>query len=444
MILLKATNETLQMVVLTAANIDFSVSYADITTTSFLPSSNEGSVVAGTQTLLSTPGSSTQRQAKLITISNRHASLSNTVTVQKLIAAVAYNLTPTITLLAGETMQYMDGQGWLYYSTTGALKGSQTAAGSHTQIQYSNNGVLAGDSGLTWSNATNTLGISGTSGQIQLTGVTVVPAAPGANSLQVYTQSLSGKLHLMKQGPSGDDEAVQASIWQNNTVLWTPGGTSNAGAWQGSATVTAGGTVGLGVFAVTNAYTAMRRSTFSSVVTTVNQQVGLTSDQMFFRGNAAGMGGFFFVCRFGFNTWTAGDRLFVGLTAGMTSTTQADPTTAANTIGFAINTGDTAISFIHVDSSVSATKDAIAGQPVLATNNGYDAYIYARPNDTTVYYRLENSLTGTVIVEGSTTTTLPANTQNMYARCIMGNGPSNTAAGAASIGINRIYVETNR
>jgi len=150
MILLKATNETLQMIVTTAANIDFSVSYADITTTSFLPSSNEGSVVAGTQSILAAPAASTQRQTKLITISNRHASLSNTVAVQKLIASTTYNLTPTVTLLAGETMQYMDGQGWMYYSATGAIKSTQTAAGSNTQVQYSNNGVLSGDAGQPW------------------------------------------------------------------------------------------------------------------------------------------------------------------------------------------------------------------------------------------------------------------------------------------------------
>jgi len=441
MILLKATNETLQMIVTTAANIDFSVSYADITTTSFLPSSNEGSVVAGTQSILAAPAASTQRQTKLITISNRHVSLSNTVVVQKLIASTTYNLTPTVTLLAGETMQYMDGQGWMYYSATGAIKSTQTAAGSNTQVQYSNNGVLSGDAGLTWNSATNSLGVGGTTGQIQLTGVSTLPTIPASGTLEIFSQALSGKMHLMKQGPAGDDEAIQASIWQNNTVLWTPG--VAAGVWQGTVSSASTGTVALAIPTTTNIYTSMRRSTFTSVVTTTNQQVGMASEPMFFRGAAAGMGGFFFVCRFGLNAWTAGDRLFIGLTAGMNSTTMADPTTIANTVGFAINAGDTAISFIHVDGTTTATKDAIAGQPVLATNNGYDAYIYARPNETTIFYRLENSLTGALIVEGSTTTTLPSNVAMLYARTAMSNG-ANTAVGAAGLGVNRIYVETNR
>jgi hypothetical protein len=39
---------------------------------------------------------------------------------------------------------------------------------------------------------------------------------------------------------------------------------------------------------------------------------------------------------------------------------------------------------MHNDSVGIATKDAIAGQPALSSNNAYDAYIFCRPNDTTV------------------------------------------------------------
>jgi hypothetical protein len=39
---------------------------------------------------------------------------------------------------------------------------------------------------------------------------------------------------------------------------------------------------------------------------------------------------------------------------------------------------------LHNDSVGIATKDAIAGQPALSSNNAYDAYIFCRPNDTTV------------------------------------------------------------
>lgn len=443
MIILKATTESLQMVTSSTATIDYSISYADLTPTTFAPSSSEGSITtATTTTVLAAPAASTQRQVKLLSITNRHATLSSNVYVHKRISSTNYVLMPTATLLAGETMQYLDGQGWIYYASSGAVKTSQTAPGSDTQIMFNNAGVLTGDAGLTWTNSTDTLLVSGTNAQVQLGGVSAVPAVPNSGTLSVYSQQLAGKMQLMKQGPSGDNEAVQASLWQNNIVLWTAGGASNAGTWWGSATATAGGSVGAGTLAVTNPYTAMRRSTFGSVVTTVNQSVGLTSDQSFWRGNSAGLGGFYFVCRFGFNTWTAGDRLFVGL-MGTNPGTLIDPTSIANNVGFVIEAGDTAISFMTVDNTTTVTKTALSGQPTLATNNGYDAYIYAKPNDTAIYYRLENALTGTVIVDGSQTTNLPLNSGFMYAKALMSNG-ANTTANSAVIGINRLYIETNR
>lgn len=443
MIILKATTESLQLVSSSAAKIDYSVSYSDLTPTTYAPSSNEGTVSSATTvTVLAAPAASTQRQVKLMTITNAHATLSSAVYIHKLISSTPYVLLPTATLLPGESMQYLDGQGWIYYSSTGVIKTSQTAPGSHTQVLFNNSGVLTGDPGLTWTNASATLALSGSNAQMQFGAVSAVPAVPPSATLAIFAQQVSGKMQLMKFGPSGDDEAVQASLWQNNVVLWTAGGTSNAGTWWGSATATAGGTVGAGTQAVTNAYTAMRRSTFANVAATLNQSVGLTSDQSFWRGNGAGFGGFFFVCRFGLNTYTAGDRLFVGLMATNPGSL-ADPTTIANTVGFAINAADSSISFVTVDNTTTATKAAISGQPVLATNNGYDAYIYAKPNDTTIYYRLEDAVSGTVIVDSSATTNLPLNTTFMFAKALMSNG-ANTAVSSAVIGINRLYIETNR
>jgi hypothetical protein len=189
----------------------------------------------------------------------------------------------------------------------------------------------------------------------------------------------------------------------------------------------------------------MRRMVYTNPAT-ASQQSGIKTEQMFFRGAASGMGGFFFACRFGLEAWVTTDRLFIGLTASVSGNTgnivTVDPTSVANTIGFGVNTADSAITFMHVDTTTTATKDTIAGQPTLATGAAYDAYIYARPNDTTVYYRLENALTGTVIIDSSATTTLPLNTTFLYGVAAIGN--ITATAGLAGIGINRLYIETNR
>jgi hypothetical protein len=71
----------------------------------------------------------------------------------------------------------------------------------------------------------------------------------------------------------------------------------------------------------------------------------LRSEATFFRGATVGAGGFFFLCRFGFTTWTQGNRLFIGLAVDTTALITADPSSKLNTLGFAVDSADTAISF---------------------------------------------------------------------------------------------------
>lgn len=441
MILLKSTTETLEIATGSIAGLDYSVSYVDITTTTFSPSTSEGKIVlATTTTILTAPAASVQRQVKLITITNRHISLSNIVMVNKNISGAEYYLTPTsVMLLAGETMQYIDGQGWVHYAANGLIKGNQTAAGSNTQVQVNVNGSIAGDPALTFNAANHQLALAADS-SVMLGGVTSEPTIPASGNLLIYSKSIAGRMQLKQVGPAGIDTPFQNAIWQNNTVLFTPG--AAAGVWQG----TVGSNMGTPVIVLpttTNLATMLRRSVFPSLITTANQQIGTRTEAMFCRGNAATLGGFFFVARFMLATWTAGDRLFVGLCAGTTAIVTVQPSTLLNTVGFCVEAGDTAISFLHNDGVSTGIKDVIAGQPALATNQGYAAYVFCKPNDSVVYWRLDNINLQTTIAEGSTSTKLPVNTTLLTAQCIIGNAANTASAGLASIGVNRIYVETD-
>ena len=125
MILLDATNETLEITTTAAVSIDYHVAYADHTTTTFTPGSAEGNIAsATTTTAVTAPAASTQRQIKLVSVRNRHASSSQTVTVIKDVAATEYHLTPAVTLLAGEHLLYVDGVGWTHYTADGLVKSS--------------------------------------------------------------------------------------------------------------------------------------------------------------------------------------------------------------------------------------------------------------------------------------------------------------------------------
>lgn len=120
MIILKGTTETLEFVTTSTAQLDFTISWADLTTTSFSPSTTEGSITtATTTTALAAPAASTQRQVKLILIRNRSTTVSNTVRVQKDIAATDYWISPTVNLRPGESLQYSTTGDWITYSVTG-------------------------------------------------------------------------------------------------------------------------------------------------------------------------------------------------------------------------------------------------------------------------------------------------------------------------------------
>jgi len=138
MILLKATTETLEILTSQAVSIDYSIAYVDITTTTFAPSTNEGNIsTATTTTVLSAPSASTQRQVKLITVRNRSTTTAQQVTFKKDISATEYYITPTFTLSAGDTLQYIDSQGWKVFDVNGVEKVSATTFAGYKGITKS-------------------------------------------------------------------------------------------------------------------------------------------------------------------------------------------------------------------------------------------------------------------------------------------------------------------
>ena len=124
MIILDATNESLEVVLGGAAattNPDFTAHYVDVTSTTFVPGNNHG-VTNGTTpaTAAAAPGSSTQRQIKLLTVYNVDTA-SVTLTVQANFNGTVRKLWVG-TLASGEAMLYTDTLGFEVMSTSGARK----------------------------------------------------------------------------------------------------------------------------------------------------------------------------------------------------------------------------------------------------------------------------------------------------------------------------------
>jgi hypothetical protein len=93
-----------------------------MTTTAFTPGDGHGTInTAGTTQIVAAPASSTQRGVKSISVFNRHASTSNTVTVKKDVSGTEYCLFKAV-LMAGESLQWTDGCEWSVYDATGDKK----------------------------------------------------------------------------------------------------------------------------------------------------------------------------------------------------------------------------------------------------------------------------------------------------------------------------------
>ena len=315
--------------------------------------------------------------------------------------------------------------------------GGGSPGGSTTQIQFNDAGAFGGDADFTWDSSTNDLVLGGTDTGITLAGITTEPSTPSSGRLHYYAKSVAGRMVPKIIGPSGVDTPLQAALWGNNTCMWTPT-TATAGVWQGTAGAGAG-TYSTALPTTTSLYTSMKRGRWANVVTTTNQVLGQrNTEAMFFRGGTAGQGGFFFFTRCGFDVWTNGGRFFAGMHSA-TTVVSANPSALNNTVGFCVDAADAgAISFLT--RGTAATKASTGF--TITSGKGYDLYIFCAPNSSQYTWRIVDINAGTE-ASGTATLTLPTNTTMLTAGVLASNAALTTVT-SIQLGINRIYVETDR
>lgn len=197
-----------------------------------------------------------------------------------------------------------------------------------------------------------------------------------------------------------------------------------------------------------------KRTRFVDVITTTNQELGVrfnaTSELQFWRGNAAGLGGFFFACAFVLSgsTQAATTRLFAGMKDSVTGAVVADAM-AGNVIGLWHDTTDAAgvLSLVLCQAGV-AVKVAIAGLPAncLAAGQGYAFYMACAPNSSQIFYRLDDLLAGVTLVDSFVSTAtnplqMPLATAFMGPQLEASNGTANIVAGDTGIDVLYAYCE---
>ena len=319
--------------------------------------------------------------------------------------------------------------------------GSGTPGGSTTQLQYNNAGAFAG--------ATN---VKINSNNLQLTAPGSAPAAADASSVVLYPTGLADRFMLAMRGPTGAATLLQPSIFSNNIMLFAPqSGTVGSGSNNFQTAWTSAGTVTHPAPAATDVASSGRRTSYTNVAATTNQQLGPRfnndAERCFFRGNVAGTGGFFFFARFLLTYPASTTRLFAGLqgAGGSGSIVPADapsgPYCGLSHITTDPSTGSGALNFVTHNGisrnalAINLTADLVTGSPLL------EFMMYCAPNGGTIYFRLDDVTNGATYTN-STTANLPGATVMMSPQCQASNGTANVTVSTVAISIYKIYVES--
>ena len=397
-------------------------------------------------------------------ISLRTYSTGQDVGIQAPTSLTASPYTLILPTSAGSNNQVLktDGSGnlsWLDFDSPPAIGSTMPNTGKFTTVQST---VATGTAPFTVASTTNVANLnasslngatfaapgsigSTTAGSGAFTTITASsnatlaaisdPSAPSNGNVTFYAKTTAGYPTLAARNALNTSFGLQSALWSKNVQWWVTSA-ATAGTWLGASGA------GNGTYANANPtlggtkYQTIRRSTYASSAT-INLVQGVVNGQAsFFRGNVAGQGGFFFYTRCGFDTWTNGGRFFAGLSISAVGGT--DPSTVNQTVGFCVDAADNgAISFL---TRGAASTKASTGYTI-ATNNGYDCYIYCAPNSSQYTWQIIDINAGTS-ASGTATLNLPTNTQIMFPQVISSNAALTTVA-AIKIGVASIYIESD-
>ena len=291
------------------------------------------------------------------------------------------------------------------------------------------------------------INLSGTNIGINLTGITTEPIAPATGVGRLYAKAIATRVMPKWIGPSGVDYPIQAHIGFNNIRGWRGGNTIVATTFastEGTLPYTGASPIAptIPALASTNILTQTSRSTISTSATAGTLAYIRANALNFWRGNGAGLGGFFVVHRFALTgTLQAGVRAFAGITDSVANPTNIDPLTSTTPggVGLAVNanTGNWRL-VNNITGTARTSLDLGASFPVTGAGM-MELVLYSAPNGTGISYRVTNLSTGAT-TSGTLTTNIPSNTTFLNPVIWVTN---NATAAAQTLDFISTYVETD-
>lgn len=275
---------------------------------------------------------------------------------------------------------------------------------------------------------------------INLPAKTGTVTAP-SDGLNLFNRKRANRNTVRMLGPSGVETALQPALFGNSVVLWLPGTGTTVGINFGEAWTARNAGTGAAqahpARASTNALTSMKRATFTTGTTATGSSGIQSTNTVAWRGNAAGLGGFFFYARFGIETFASDIRVMIGLSA-LNAALTGEPSAQNNSILIGKDAADANWQIITRDGT---TANKINTGVAIAAGDIIDFFAFMAPNSSTLAVQMVNAVTGASLYENTNiTANLPVNTTFLNAHAqIM----STTGTTGKVLALNRIYIETD-
>lgn len=274
---------------------------------------------------------------------------------------------------------------------------------------------------------------------------TADPAAETARFL-AFAKSFATRQLLATLAADSQLLAMQPFMGRQKIGIWLPpGGPTNANGIGMSVPQNSGtGAATARVPDSTNMLSSLRRLGFVSSTSTSAIASTRSQQLQFWRGNAAGLGGFCVILRFAISdaVLVTTANMLVGLQATANAQAAGAMSGNANILGVGCDSGDTNLQLYAAGVAAQARTSLGANFPVNTTNvDVYELILYALPNGSDIRYVVNRLNTGdTTSGTISAAAALFANTQFLAINFQRENG-----ATAAAVGIDMIsaYADTN-
>ena len=383
---------------------------------------------------------------------------------------------PSVRTVTNSTIPVASGSGILVINTDNnkilrdagvgdwqTLSDSTAPSGAFGAIQLSNGaGLLSSDpllsftastlnvGAMSFDNSTSTLAISLASGpnpSLLLAAPSTEPTPPPAGSGRFYARNYAGRTVPKWVGPSGVDYMLQSHLGGSNMRVWRGGASTSATAFAstfGSMPYTSASPTAplIPALTSTNILTQAIRSTIRTSATAGTIAFIRSNNTQAWRGNAAGLGGFLVIIRFGVTgALQANMRCFAGMVDSVANPTNIDPVTtnAPSGIGMAINASTGNWRLVH--NAAGTVRSAVDLGVNFTLNNSHllELALFAAPNSAQVSYLATNITTGSTAT-GVLTANIPSTGAFLAPSIWITN---NTTAAIQQMDFVSCYIETD-